>query len=294
MDLNALKIFIKIAEQRSFTEAAALLDMTQSGVSRAVSRLEADLGVKLLNRTTRSQSLTPDGQSFYTRCSLLLAELEDAEQQLVARQDKPNGTLKITSPVGFGRSILLPVLARLTKDYPGLEIEVSLTDRMVDLTEEGIDAAIRVGEIPDSRVVAHQLGLVRLVTVASPDYLRHFGKPVTPDDLQHHNCLTIRFVPTGRLYDWRFRKNGRDIRVPVSGNLVLNAGDALLDLAIAGHGIVQSQAFMAQRAISEKTVVPILEGWAATRGPISLIYPQNRHLSSKVRAFRDALSMVTI
>lgn len=294
MDLNALKVFVRTAEQHSFTGAAAALEMTQSGVSRAVSRLENDLGIKLLHRTTRSVTLTPDGQAFYDRCSLVLRELDDAQRQIVAHRDEPTGVLKITSPVGFGRSVLLPVLARLTRNHPELVIETSLTDRMTDLTEEGFDAAIRIGEIPDSRMVASQLGIIRLVTIASPSYLEQFGTPQTPEDLQRHNCLNIRFVQTGRLYEWRFQESGREERLAVSGNLLLDNGGALIDLAVQGHGIVQTQRFMATKALADKLVVPILEEYATTRGPISLIYPQSRHLSSKVRVLRAALKAVSL
>ena len=237
MDLNALKVFVKTAEQRSFTDAAALLEMTQSGVSRAVSRLETALKVKLLNRTTRSLSLTPDGQAFYDRCSRLLRELDEAEQQVVARRDEPTGVLRITSSVGYARSVLLPVLTQLTNEYPGLTIETAITNRIVDLTEEGFDAAIRAGNIPDSRLVARELGMVHLVTIAAPAYLKRFGTPKTPDELQQHNCLLTRLVQPGRPTEWRFRENGRERRMRVSGNIVMDDEYALIDLAIQGQGM---------------------------------------------------------
>jgi len=292
MDLNAVKIFVRTAELRSFTGAAAVLKMTQSGVSRAVSRLESNLGVKLMNRTTRSLSLTPDGQSFFERCSLLLSEFDDAEYQLTEQQERPSGVLKISSPVGFGHSVLLPILTQLSRKYPSLIVEASITDRMVDLVAEGFDAAIRIGTIPDSRIVARRLNVVRLVTIASPAYLERFGTPKSPDDLLQHNCLNMRHPRTGQLYEWRFVENGREHRLAVTGNIILDSSEGLLDLVVQGHGIVQAQRFIAAQALANKQVVAVLEEYVADRGPISLIYPQGRHLSSKIRALRNELLKV--
>lgn len=290
MDLNAVNVFVRTAELGSFTRAAAALEMTQSGVSRAVSRLESDLGVKLMNRTTRSLTLTPDGQVFFDRCLLLLREFDEAEQQLVEGRDQPSGLLKISSPLGFGRAVLLPVLAQLSKEFPSLIVEASLTDRMVDLTEEAFDAAIRVGKIPDSRIVAKHLGIIRPVTIASPKYLKRFGKPKSPDELKQHNCLPIRFPRTGRLNEWRFVVDGRELKVPVTGNMVFDIGDALVDLAVLGHGIVQTQRLMAMQALANKQVVAVLEDYVADGAPISLIYPQSRQLSPKIRVLNKALT----
>ena len=293
MDLNAVKIFAKTAELSSFTKAAAAFKMTQSGVSRAVSRLEADLGVKLMNRTTRKLNLTHDGHAFYERCSLLLKEFEEAKQELVGHQALPSGHLKISSPHGFGKRILLPAVARLSKNYPELIVEATLTDRFVDLIAEGYDAAIRVGKIPDSSFVAKHLGTIRLVTIASPSYLEQFGTPTTPGDLARHNCLNMRFPRTGRLFEWRFIEDGHERKFTVTGNIILDSGDALVDLAAQGHGITQAQSFMATQALDNKQVVPVLSAFAANRGPISLIYPQSRQLSSNIRALTKALTNLT-
>ncbi len=289
MDLNAVKIFAKTAELSSFTKAATAVKMTQSGVSRAVSRLEEDLGVKLMNRTTRGLNLTHDGQAFFERCSLLLEELEEAKQQLIGRQAQPSGHLKISSPHGFGKLILSPAVARLSEKNPDLIVETTLTDRLVDLIAEGYDAAIRVGQIPDSRVVAKHLGTIRLVTIASPTYLNKFGTPRTPGDLAQHNCLNMRLPRTGRLYEWRFIEDGHERKFSVTGNIILDSGDALVDLAVRGHGITQAQSFMVTQALDNKQVVPVLSAYAANRGPISLIYPQSRQLSSKIGALTKAL-----
>ncbi|MBF2966397.1 LysR family transcriptional regulator, partial [Pseudomonas aeruginosa] len=157
MDLNAVKLLARVAETRSFTQAAVSLGLTQSGLSRAIGRLEAELGVRLLHRTTRSVSLTPDGQLFYERCAPLLAELEEVEKLLVDRQCAPSGPLKITTPQALGRIVIMPVLRELTRRYPQLQIEAAMTDRLVDLTEEGFDAAVRLGRVGDVRLIARPL-----------------------------------------------------------------------------------------------------------------------------------------
>ena len=165
-----------------------------------------------------------------------------------------------------------------------------MTDRMVDLTEEGFDAAIRVGDIPDSRIVAKHLGIIRPVIIASPVYLKRYGEPKTPDELDQHNGLAIRFPRTGRLGEWRFVEDGRPRKVPVTGNMVFDIGEALVDLAVLGHGIVQTQRLMAMQALANKQVVALLEDYVASGRPISLIYPQSRQLSPKIRVLNKALA----
>ena len=285
---------MRTAELNSFTRAAAVLEMTQSGVSRAVSRLESALRIRLLNRTTRSLTLTPDGRVFFDRCALLLREFDEAERQLVERRDQPSGLLRISSALGYGRAILLPVVAQLARDYPGLIVEVSLTDRKIDLTEEGFDAAIRVGEIPDSRLIAKRLGVLRPVTIASPEYLERFGTPRSPDELDGHNCLTIRFPRTGRFYEWKFAEDGRERSIAVTGNVILDIADPLVDMTAAGHCIAQLPRIGATQALASKQVVPILEDYEVDTGPtVSLIYRHSRHLSSKIRVVREALADIS-
>ncbi|WP_048277460.1 LysR family transcriptional regulator, partial [Pseudomonas aeruginosa] len=211
MDLNAVKLLARVAETRSFTQAAVSLGLTQSGLSRAIGRLEAELGVRLLHRTTRSVSLTPDGQLFYERCAPLLAELEEVEKLLVDRQCAPSGPLKITTPQALGRIVIMPVLRELTRRYPQLQIEAAMTDRLVDLTEEGFDAAVRLGRVGDVRLIARPLAALRWVTVASPEYLRGHGTPERLEQLAGHNCPTVRDLHTGKLLEWQFQRDGQPL-----------------------------------------------------------------------------------
>ncbi len=237
MDLNAVKLLARVAETRSFTQAAVSLGLTQSGLSRAIGRLEAELGVRLLHRTTRSVSLTPDGQLFYERCAPLLAELEEVEKLLVDRQCAPSGPLKITTPQALGRIVIMPVLRELTRRYPQLQIGAAMTDRLVDLTEEGFDAAVRLGRVGDVRLIARPLAALRWVTVASPEYLRSHGTPERLEQLAGHNCPTVRDLHTGKLLEWQFQRDGQPLSLAVRGDLVLDVADALVDAALVGQGI---------------------------------------------------------
>ena len=289
MDLNAVRMFVKTAEAKGFTPAAAALRMTQSGLSRAVSRLEADLGVLLLHRTTRSVSLTPDGELFYRRCADLLAEFNDAEQQLADRRGYPVGTLRLSAPIAFGRLVLRPLITRLCREHPGLRIDVSFTDRMVDMAEEGFDAAIRVGDVLEPNLIVRQLGILRLATVASPAYIAQFGSPQTPEDLLTHNCLTNRFPRTGKMYEWAFAEKGEVRRLALTGNLICDATEPLVEAAIEGQGIVQTARFMCERALDNGELVELLTPYVACRGPISLIYRRSRQQSQKLSVLLNAL-----
>ncbi|WDD96502.1 LysR family transcriptional regulator [Burkholderia sp. FERM BP-3421] len=292
MDLNAVRMLVKVAETRSFTAAAAALALTQSGLSRAIGRLETELGVRLLHRTTRSVSLTPDGQLFYERCAPLLVEFDAAEQLLVDRRCAPSGPLKITTPLALGRIVLLPVIAGLTARYPDLQVEVSMTDRVVDLTEEGYDAAIRLGAVQDARIIARPLTALRWVTVAAPAYLKRRGTPAHPDALEAHNCIVVRNARTGKPVDWQFRIDGRLRRFAVRGNLTFDIGDALAQAALLGHGIAHVPAFMVDDALRRGQLVPLFEDCVRRPMPVSLVYPPSRQCSLKIGALVGALAGV--
>ena len=209
MDLNAVRMLVQVAEARSFTVAAGQLGLSQSGLSRAIGRLEATLGVKLLQRNTRNVALTPDGRQFVDQVAPLLCGLEDAERQLADRPCTPAGTLKISAPSMFGRKVLVPLLAPLLQQHPQLQVEAVLSDRLVDLVEEGFDAALRTGVIADQRIVARPLRPLRWVTVASPAYLARCGAPDDVAALRDHACLAVRNLRSGRLVDWQFLQDGQ-------------------------------------------------------------------------------------
>ena len=290
MDLNAVRLLVRVAETRSFTRAAGDLGLTQSGLSRAISRLESELGVRLLQRNTRSVSLTPDGQLLYERSAPLLAELAEAEQLLLDRRSNPSGLLKISTPSLFGRKVVMPVIGELTLRFPELRIEAVMTDRLIDIVDEGFDALLRTGEIQDQRLIARPLAPLRWITVAAPSYLARFGTPQRVDDLKEHHCLTVRNLRSGRMVEWQFMLEGKVQDVSVEGRLIFDSGDALVDAAVGGFGIAQVMDFAVRDDLDAGRLVPVLEDVAGRSRAISLVYPPSRQYSPKLMAFADALS----
>lgn len=288
--LNSLIIFVRAAQHRSFSVAARQLGISPSSVSKAVLRLEESVGTRLFNRTTRAITLTEDGAAFYERCQQILDELEEAELELGRARSTPTGTLRINLTTPLGRLHIVPVLPLFAAKYPNLKLDVSLTDRMVDLIEEGIDAVVRIGSGPDSRLIVRGLATARLVVCASPTYLARHGEPKTPEDLKHHNCVSFVSSRTGRAVEWLFQRDGQKFNLVVDGNLRLDHCEALLDVALRGAGLVQVYNYMAARAIVLGEVKPVLESYVAPGSSISVLYPQKRHLSAKVCAFVDFIS----
>jgi len=288
--LKSLIIFVRAAQNRSFSVAARQLGMSPSTVSKAVLRLEEDLGIRLLNRTTRSVTLTDDGAAFYERCRQILSELEEAELELGKARSMPTGKLRLDLTIELGRLHIVPALPSFIAKYPELKLDVSLNNRMVDLIEEGIDAVVRIGTGPDSRLIMHRLATARFIVCAAPAYLARHTEPETPEDLRHHNCINFVSPQTGRVFEWLFQRDGQEFRLPVDGNFRLNHGEALLDAAIGGAGLVQVYNYIAGAALTRGELKPVLEGYAAPGTAIAVVYPQKRHLSAKIRAFFDFMS----
>ncbi len=283
--LQGISVFVRVAEARSFTTAARKLGMTPSGASKAITRLEDRLGVRLVHRTTRSVSLTDDGAAYYERCRQILAELEDAETALTRRRAKPRGRLRVQMPVGFGQRILVPLLAEFVELYPELTVDAELSDRDPDLADEGLDAAVRIGDLGDARLIARALCELRFVTVASPQYLERHGEPQTPDELERHRCLVYYLPRTHRYREWHFSSNGEPFSRAVAGSLNLNHSQALLDAAIAGAGIANVSTFIAYDAIRSGALKIILNDYVGVGPTVWVVYLQRRHLSPRVQAF---------
>ncbi len=288
-DLNALRVFFRVAQLRSFKAAAASLGLTSSAVSKAITRLEADVGVGLLQRTTRSVGLTEEGAAFFENCKQILGEIERAELLLTRAISGPYGRLRIHMTEGFGRRLVFPKLQHFLAKHPSLTISVEMSDRIVDLANEGFDVDIRIGEVADGRLVARLLGNVGFVTCASPDYLRRHGRPRTPEDLDRHNCLAYSHVHTGRLREWQFSRDGKVYGKTVSGSLQANNSEALLVATIAGVGIASVSRFIARDAIAAGLVKPLLTRYAAPGPPVYAVYLWGPNVSPKVRAFMDFL-----
>jgi LysR family transcriptional regulator for bpeEF and oprC len=289
-NLNALRVFVRVAETRSFTEAAKRLGLTSSAVSKAITRLEQELNVRLLQRTTRSVGLTNDGASFFDHCLQVLGQIEDAENLLSRATSSPHGRLRVHMPVGFGRRVIMPALSRFIETHPALVVNAELSDRTVDMAYEGIDAAVHIGEPADARLIARKLCNLQFVACASPDYLSRHGEPQTPEELDRHHCLAYVLMHTGRYRDWQFVENGRTFAKTVSGRLNVNNAESLLEAAISGVGIAMISNFIAADAIRTGKLRCILNNYVAMGPPVSVLYLPSRNLSPKVRAFIDFLS----
>jgi LysR family transcriptional regulator for bpeEF and oprC len=286
---SGLLAFVRAAEERSFTKAAHKLGISPSGVSKAISRLEAQFKVRLLHRTSRSITITPEGAAFYERCRQIVTDLEDAGQLLSRAQEAPRGLLRVTLPLSVGRLHLARALPEFARRYPDVKMEASLTDRRVDLVEEGYDVAVRMGKPPDSRLVARQLATGVLTTCAAPSYLKRHGVPRRPEDLANHNCVHFVVPSTGRVQDWRFQRGGKQLSIPVPGNLSLDHAEALVEAALAGTALIQISSYVTAPAIRARLLKAVLREFQVDSPPVWVMYRHNRNLTPRVRAFVDFL-----
>jgi LysR family transcriptional regulator for bpeEF and oprC len=290
IDLKSLAIFVKVAERRSFAQAGRELGITQSGVSNAVSRLEERLAVRLLARTTRRVNLTEDGAAFLDRCQRILAELEEAEAVLGRARATPAGRLRIEMPVAFGSLKIVPLLGAFRAEYPDITLALSFTDRVVDLVEEGIDIAVRMGALQDSSLIARRMTQTQFRVYGAPGYFAKNGRPRTPEDLAKHNCLAYTRRETRHIRDWRFRRSGADLTVTPRGNMTFNDGTAICAAACAGYGLVQMHDYYGDAPLAAGALEPVLQRFEPAADTVSLVYPPTRHLSPKVRVFVDFLT----
>jgi len=285
----ALNVFARVVELGSFARAADRLGLSTSACSRHVAELEAHLDTRLLNRTTRKLSLTESGQAFYDRCVQVLADLEEAEQAAAASGARPRGKIKLTCGLSFGLRHVAPLVASFVARHPDVQFDLQLSDRFVDLVEEGFDLAIRIGAAPGQNLIARRLGETRLVACAAPGYLRERGAPQTPVDLARHVCLTYEYLPQRNT--WRFSDAaGGEHAVRVAGPVHANNGDLLAAAAIEGVGICLEPDFIVEADLRAGRLVRLLPGYAAPVTSIYAVYPSRRHLSAKVRAFVDFLA----
>jgi len=283
---DAINAFTRVVETGSFARAADRLGVSVSSVSRHVTELEAHLGTRLLNRTTRSLSLTEAGRAFHERCVQLLADLDEAEASAGAGTAVPRGTLRLTCGVTFGTHYLAPAIAEFAERFPDLRFDVDLSDRIVDLVDEGFDAAVRIGAVGGQNLVARRIGSTQMVCCASPAYLARHGEPRTPDELAGHACLVYEYAPQREM--WPFVDTaGRERKLRIAGPMHSNNGAFLAALAIAGRGIDYEPDFIVGPDVRAGRLVPILRAFAPPAAGIHVVYPSRRHLSAKVRAFAD-------
>ena len=286
--LSSIQAFAQVVESGSFAKAAERLGLSTSATSRHVAELETHLQTRLLNRTTRKVSLTEGGRAYYERVVQLLADLEEAEQEASRAAVVPRGVIKLTTSVNFGVRHVAPAIAAFLAKHGEVRFDVSLSDRIVDLVEEGFDLGIRVGTPGPHNVVARKLGETRVVPCASPDYLAKHGTPQVPEDLAGHNCFTYEYVTPRNV--WTFRDaDGRERPVRVGGNLHSNNGDILAEVAARGAGIVFEPTFIVGPEVRAGRLVPLLQDFTPAPLPIYAVYSSRKHLSAKVRLFVDFL-----
>jgi len=284
---QAMKVYMAVVDARSFSRAADNLSLPRATVTTTIQNLENLLRVRLLNRTTRSVSLTPDGAAYYERCARLLSDLEEMEAAFRDVAQRPQGRLRIDVPTIIGRLILIPKLCEFRQRYPDIELVIGMGDRPVDLVQEAVDCVIRGGELIDSTLVARRIGSINFVTCGAPAYFERHGTPQTLAELQEHQAVHYFSARTGRIIDWDHLVDGQLQHVKVPGSIAVNDAEAYMALALQGFGLVQAARFMALPYLERGELIEILPQWRPEPLPISVLYPQNRHLSPKVRAFSD-------
>jgi DNA-binding transcriptional LysR family regulator len=278
---GAMRIFVAVATLRSFSEAARHLQLSPSVVTRSVAQLEDELGLTLLLRTTRSLRLTERGALYVESCQQILQDVDNAERQVRGEDAAPRGMLKVAAPTVFGRLHVLPIVNRLLREHGDVTVELALADRNVHLVEEGIDVAVRIGELADSRLIAVKLGVVSRVVVASPTYLKKRGVPQSPADLAAHDI--VAFEGLGATNEWRFHDGGKPIRL--EPRLIVNSIDASIAAAEAGIGITRALSYQVRTSVVAGRLTAILQPFAPTPAPVHVIYPPRRIASANVAAF---------
>lgn len=290
--LDAITAFVRVAELSSFTQAAISLGLPKSSVSAAVLQLETHLRVQLLYRTTRRVQLTHDGQAYLDRARDLLADLEDMDGMFLHAPAELTGTLRVDMPVAMARNHIIPNLAQFLDRHPGLEIELSCTDRRVDVVAEGFDCVIRAGIMGDSGLMARQLGAMPMCNVASPAYIARFGMPETLDDLDHHRLIHYVMQLGSKPFGFEYWDGQTYQSRPVSGVLSVNNTAAYNSAALAGLGIIQAPKSGLQDSLADGSLVEVLPQYRAEPLPIALVYPRRRHQARRVRAFMDWVAEV--
>lgn len=287
--LSDIAVFIRIVETGSFTATADVLGLTQSTVSKSVSRLEERFGTRLLNRSTRKFSLTEAGSTLYERGKRALVEIEELEVEVARLQAEPRGMLRVSAPTSFGALHVAPMLPAFLERYPALTIDLQLDDRQIDLVEEGFDCAIRIKELGDSTLVAKRIAPCRQVICAAPEYLRRHGRPRTPEELKRHPVLVYTYRAS--LGEWTLRgPDGETTKIETRARLSSNSGIALTQAAIGGLGIVVPPKFYVARELEQGRLEAILDDHTVLPAlNIYVIYPERRYLSPKIRAFVDFL-----
>jgi len=285
--LQAMEVFVRVVDTGSFTRAAERMRMPKATVSTLVQGLEAHLGVKLLNRTTRRVHVTADGAAYHARCVRILAEVEETENAVSRAQAQPRGKLRVDVGAAFGRRVLVPALPAFFARYPELRLELGCSDRPIDIIEEGVDCVVRGGPLTDTHHVARKLGEVDIVFCAAPVYLARHGVPRHPDELSAHRFVNFSTARFSTFMEWNFNRGTERIARPLEGIIAVDDSEAYLEAGLAGLGVFAMANFMVADALADGRLERVLADWHTDPLPVYILYPQYRHLSAKVRVFCD-------
>ena len=285
---DTMRAFVRVVEAGSFTKAAATLHMSRTTVTQLVQQLEARLQLKLLNRTTRKVNVTEDGAVYYERIIRLLAELDDVETGLPNASSAPQGQLRVDVPSPLATMILVPALPQFHARYPDIQFDMGASDRKVDLIGDNVDCVVRGGEITDQSLVVRRVGELQLGVYAAPEYLERNGSPLHPDELQdsHHRIVRYRWSGNGS-FPYSMHRNGESVQISGRHVLAIDDGNAYLAAGLAGLGVLWLPDYMAKGHVERGVLAPLFEGWSIEPMPLYIAYPQNRHVSKKLRVFID-------
>lgn len=286
---DAMQAFARVVETRSFTKAADTLHMSRTTVTQLVQQLEARLRVKLLNRTTRRVNVTADGAAYYERVVRLLADVDDAETSLSSASASPRGRLRVDVPSPLARMILVPALPAFHARYPDIQLDMGVSDRVVDLIGENVDCVVRGGTITDQSLIARRVGDLQLGAHAAPSYIERMGTPLHPQELEdtHHRIVGYVWSRTGKTFPYAMYRDGERVQVQGRYVVAVDDGNAYLAAGVAGLGVLWLPDYMSKAHLARGELVPLFEGWRFDPMPLYVAYPPNRHVSSKLRVFID-------
>lgn len=285
---SAMQAFVRVVEAGTFTKAADSMAMPKPTITRLIQTLEKELDTKLLNRTTRKVTVTPDGAAYYERAGRLLSEMEELEASMSRAKASPRGRLKVDIPASLGIAVIIPALPDFYARYPDIQLDLGVSDRPIDIIAENVDCVVRGGELIDQSLVARRIGEFYLISCASPAYLKRHGTPQHPAELEDsHRMIRYASPRNGKLYSFEYYKDGETVEVGGSYLLSVNDSRAGVVAALAGLGVLHTATFQVQDYISTGVLEPLFSGWCTESIPLHVVYPPNRHLSNKVRVFVD-------
>jgi LysR family transcriptional regulator, regulator for bpeEF and oprC len=287
--LSSMQAFVRVVEAGTFTKAADSLDLPKPTVTRLVQSLEAHLRTQLLNRTTRRVTVTADGAAYYDRAVRLLSELEELEGAMTQARVNPRGRIRVDVPGTLGRGVIVPALPRFRERWPEIQLDLGVSDRPVDLISDNVDCVVRGGVLTDPSLVARRVGTLNYLACASPAYLKRCGVPNHPVDLEAdpHRVVTYFSARTGRAIGWSLRRGDEALELEGRCDVAVNDGGAYMEATLAGLGVARMPTFMAAGPLARGELVPLFDDWRFESLPIHIVYPPNRHLSSKLRVFVD-------